>query len=197
MKVTIIFLISSLMIIALAQIFMSNYTSQTEQHKYQIIKKYDKFEVRKYEPALFSSVKLEKNSYRESSNEGFKILAGYIFGNNEANEKIAMTSPVAMELGDSTKMLFMVPNSRELKDLPTPKNSKIVFEKHEEKIFAAIQFGGWANDEKIEKYRLILKNELEKEELTSTNKYTFLGYNPPYEVLNRRNEVITELMNFK
>ena len=143
------------------------------------------------------SRKLNKKGYKESSSEGFRILAGYIFGDNEANEKIAMTSPVVLELGDTTKMMFMVPKNYNLKNLPNPKNSKIVFEKEEEKIIAAIRFDGWANDEKIEKYKTILRNELVKEKLNYINKFSFLGYNPPFEVMNRRNEVVVELINYK
>jgi hypothetical protein len=142
-------------------------------------------------------VKLSKKGYKESSSEGFRILAGYIFGDNDANEKIAMTTPVMMELGDSTKMMFMVPKNKNLENLPNPKNSKIVFEKQEEKIIAAISFDGWADDEKIEKYTSILKEELLKEKLNFVNKFTFMGYNPPYEVMNRRNEIVVELIDYK
>jgi hypothetical protein len=142
-------------------------------------------------------VKLSKKGYKESSSEGFRILAGYIFGDNDSNEKIAMTTPVMMELGDSTKMMFMVPKNKNLENLPNPKNSKIVFEKQEEKIIAAISFDGWADDEKIEKYTSILKEELLKEKLNFVNKFTFMGYNPPYEVMNRRNEIVVELIDYK
>ena len=195
MKVVII--ISILVLIAVVQIYLSKSTQQTEQHSYKVIKKFDNFEIRKYDAALFSSVKLNKKGYKESSSEGFGILAGYIFGDNEANEKIAMTSPVVMELGEPSKMMFMVPKNYSLKNLPNPRNSKIVFEKEEEKIIAAIRFDGWADDEKIEKYRSDLMNELVKEKLNYINKFSFLGYNPPYEVMNRRNEVVVELINYK
>jgi hypothetical protein len=197
MKITIIIILSLLAIMAIAQVFISRGTSQTEQHQYKILKTYDKFEVRKYEAALFSSVKLDKRGYKENSSEGFRILAGYIFGDNESNEKIAMTTPVAMELGDTTKMMFMVPKNYDLATLPNPKNKKIVFEKQEEKIMAAIRFDGWANDEKIEEYKNILTEELAKAQLSHNNKFAFLGYNPPYEMTNRRNEVIVELVNYK
>ncbi|MEN9322670.1 MAG: hypothetical protein RL699_450 [Bacteroidota bacterium] len=196
MKILVI--ISSIFVlIGIGQIFISRSTQQTEQHLYKVIKKFDKFEIRKYDPALFSSVKLNKKGYKESASEGFGILAGYIFGDNETNEKIAMTSPVVMELGDTSKMLFMVPKNYTLKNLPTPKNGNIVFEKQEEKIMAAIRFDGWADDEKIEKYKSILMNEINKEKLNYINKFTFLGYNPPFEVLNRRNEVVVELVDYK
>jgi hypothetical protein len=197
MKITIIIILSLLAIMAIAQVFISRGTSQTEQHQYKILKTYDKFEVRKYEAALFSSVKMDKRGYKENSSEGFRILAGYIFGDNESNEKIAMTTPVAMELGDTNKMMFMVPKNNDLATLPNPKNKKIVFEKQEEKIMAAIRFDGWANDEKIEEYKNILTEELAKAQLSHNNKFAFLGYNPPYEMTNRRNEVIVELVNYK
>jgi hypothetical protein len=38
--------------------------------------------------------------FKEASSQGFSILAGYIFGGNKENEKIAMTSPVTMSLED-------------------------------------------------------------------------------------------------
>jgi hypothetical protein len=196
MKISLI-LISFIAILIIAQVYISKSTDNTEQHNYQILKKYDKFEVRKYEPALFSSVKLGKKGYKESSGEGFRILAGYIFGNNKTNEKIAMTSPVKMELGDTTKMSFMVPKSYNLESLPNPNSDKIEFEKQDEKIIAAIQFDGWADNDKIEFYKSILKEELTKANLLHNNKFSFLGYNPPYEVVNRRNEVTVELINYK
>ena len=197
MKTLIIITISIVLLIVIIQIYISRSTQQTEQHSYKVIKNYDKFEIRKYDSALFSSVKLSKKGYKESSSEGFRILAGYIFGDNESNEKIAMTSPVMMELGDTTKMMFMVPKNKNLGNLPNPKNRKIVFEKQEEKTFAAISFDGWADDEKIEKYTSILKDELVREKLNFVNKFIFMGYNPPYQVMNRRNEIVVELIDYK
>jgi len=191
-----IIIISIIAIMALAQFFISKSTNQTEQHQYQVLKKYENFEIRKYEAALFSIVKLGTKGYNESSSEGFRILAGYIFGDNETKEKISMTSPVTMELGDTSKMMFMVPKSYNLASLPHPNNNKIIFEKQEEKIFAAIRFNGWANDKKIAQYQSILKEALAKEKITHNNRFAFLGYNPPYDIVNRRNEVIVELINY-
>ena len=179
------------------QLFAWNGQRNIETYPYQVNKKYDTFEIRSYEASLFTSVQLTGNKYKDVSSKGFSILAGYIFGGNERNEKISMTSPVTMTLEDSMTMMFMVPKNYNLKNLPNPKNSKIVFEKEEEKIIAAIRFDGWADDEKIEKYKSILTDELIKEKLNYINKFTFLGYNPPYEVMNRRNEVVVELINYK
>lgn len=164
-----------------------------ETYKYEVIKKYDGFEVRQYESALFTSVQVTNNGYSESSSKGFSILGGYIFGANEKDEKIAMTSPVTMSMEDSMTMMFMVPSKYSVEDLPKPKDGNIEFKKIPARKMAAITFGGWANDDKIEKYRQELINLLEKEGIEYTDKYFFYGYNPPYETINRKNEVVIEL----
>jgi hypothetical protein len=185
------------LVLLITQAFILKSSSKIEQHKYSVIKTYDSFEVRRYAKALFSSVKLNEKSYEEVSGKGFRVLAGYIFGNNVGNEKIAMTSPVAMEIGDSSKMSFMVPAGYSLGNLPKPTDNKIYFEVKEEAIMAAIQFSGWASDEKIEEYKNKLIGELAKNQIQFTGSFTYLGYNPPYEIFNRRNEIVVELVNFK
>lgn len=197
MKITVISFIICIIVLIIAQVYSTMSTTRTEQHKYQILKSYSNFEIRKYEPAIFSSVMLGKNSYREISSKGFGILAGYIFGGNNKKENISMTSPVTMELGDSTKMKFMVPKGYTMNSLPEPNDKRIIFEQQNEKIIAAIQFDGWADNDKIEYYTEQLKSSLAKENISHTNKFSFLGYNPPYEVINRRNEIIVELIDFK
>ena len=197
MKIFLIAVISVVSIVALAQVFVTKSTNSTEQRKYVVLKKFDKFEIRKYEPALYSSVKLNSKRYKEGASEGFNILAGYIFGGNATNEKIAMTSPVVMDLGDTSEMMFMIPSEYKLENLPSPNNNKIVFQQQGEMIMAAIQFDGWADDQKIEKYKAILIEELAKENIAHQNKFDFLGYNPPFELINRRNEVVVEVTNFK
>lgn len=197
MKITVISFIICIIVLIIAQVYSTMSTTRTEQHKYQILKSYSNFEIRKYEPAIFSSVMLGKNSYREISGKGFGILAGYIFGGNSKKENISMTSPVTMELGDSTKMKFMLPKGYTMNSLPEPNDKRIIFEQQNEKIIAAIQFDGWADNDKIEYYTEQLKSSLAKEKISHTNKFSFLGYNPPYEVINRRNEIIVELKDFK
>ena len=108
-----------------------------------------------------------------------------------------MTSPVAMTLEDSMTMMFMVPKKLKKEMLPKPNQSHIEFKEEPAKTVAAISFSGWANDKKIEKYKQKLKSALDDEGITYTNRFYFFGYNPPYEVFNRKNEVIVELENDK
>ena len=180
-----------------SQAFISGSMSKIEKYKYTVLKEFDDFEVRQYEAAMFSSVKMNAKTYEETSSSGFRVLAGYIFGGNEKNEKIAMTSPVVMEMGDTTKMSFMVPSNLKENELPKPNNGRIYFEKQAPKVMAAIRFGGWANDDRIEKYKQKLSLELEKQGLKHTGKFNYLGYNPPYALIARRNEVVVELVGFE
>jgi hypothetical protein len=190
-----LFLLLGVILIAfvLVQLFAMKGQRNIETYPYVVQKKYDLFEIRNYEATLFTTVKLATKKYKESSSKGFSLLAGYIFGNNKRNEKIAMTSPVVMTIEDSVTMMFMVPKKFKKETLPQPNQLQIEFKEEPAKTVAAIVFDGWANDEKIEKYKEKLKAALDAEGITYTNRFYFLGYNAPYEVFNRKNEVIVEL----
>lgn len=193
MKILLILLGVIVAAFAVIQLFAMNGQRDIETYPYVVNKKYDIFEIRTYEATLFTSVKLSSNTYKDASRRGFSILAGYIFGNNDRNEKIAMTSPVAMSLEDSMTMMFMVPKKFKKETLPKPNQAQIEFKEEPTKTVAAISFGGWANDKKIEKYKQQLIAALAANGITYTNQFYFLGYNPPYEVFNRKNEIIVEL----
>ena len=113
-----------------------------ENYPYLVSKKFENFEIRNYQPSLFTSVKLSTKGYKNTSRTGFSILAGYIFGNNERNQKIAMTSPVAMKLDDSITMMFMVPRKLKKEMLPKPNQLEIEFKEEPAKTVAAINFDG-------------------------------------------------------
>ena len=193
MKILLIILGVILAIIVIVQVFAFSGRKNIESYSYQVVKKYKDFEIRNYEASLFTTVKLSSKGYKNTSRKGFSILAGYIFGDNDKNKKIAMTSPVAMSLEDSATMMFMVPREFDKKTLPKPNQPQINFVEEPAKKIAAISFTGWANDEKILKYQKKLKLILETENISYTNQFYFFGYNPPYEIFNRKNEVIVEL----
>jgi hypothetical protein len=193
MKALLIVLGVILLAFIIIQLYAINGQRNIETYPYVVNKKYDAFEIRSYEATLFSSVKLSTNTYKDASSKGFSILAGYIFGGNEKNEKIAMTSPVSMSLEDSMTMMFMVPKKFKKETLPQPNQSQIKFREEPAKTAAAISFGGWADEEKIEEYKQKLKSALDAEGITYTSQFYFLGYNPPFEIFNRKNEIIVEL----
>jgi hypothetical protein len=176
-----------------SQIYFYISSNTIEEYPYTVIKEYDDFEIRQYEASLFTSVTLKMGEYNKASRKGFSILGGYIFGANEKKESISMTSPVSMSLEDEMTMMFMVPKEFSKETLPKPENQNIEFIQMPEKKMAAITFGGWANDKKIEQYKAKLISVLAENNIKHNNTFSVLGYNPPYEVLFRRNEIIVEL----
>ena len=182
-----------LILFVISQLFFLNSQRTIETYAFTIIDSYETIEIRQYEASLFTSVQMPSNNYRKTSSKGFSVLAGYIFGGNDKEEKIAMTSPVTMSLKDSTTMMFLVPKKYTRDNLPVPNDSSIEFKDVPEKKVAAISFGGWANDSKIASFKKKLIDVLESKGIQYTDNFYFLGYNAPMEVFNRKNEIIVEL----
>ncbi|MDG1347884.1 MAG: heme-binding protein [Crocinitomicaceae bacterium] len=180
-------------IFILFEIYILISRNTIESYPYKVMEKYDNFEIRTYEASLFTSVKLPMKDYKRASSSGFRQLAGYIFGGNETNKKIAMTSPVVMSIDDSTEMMFMVPKKLKKEKLPKPNQNSIVFKEMPEKKMAAFRFGGWASDEKIERYKKRLTAALDAKGIKHTGRFCYFGYNPPFDILFRKNEVVVEL----
>ena len=77
------------------------FSQQNETQKYNVIETLENIEIRFYPPSMKAKV---------SSNRNFSKLFQYISGNNEKNEKIAMTTPVYMtEQKGKTTMEFVLP----------------------------------------------------------------------------------------
>ena len=135
------------------------------------------------------------SAYANSANKGFRILAGYIFGGNDKGQSIAMTSPVVMEMGKEMKMSFMVPSAMNMDSLPQPNDGRVYQEKVKGSKMAVIRFGGWASDEKIEEQKKKLIDVLNDNGLSYEEPFLYMGYNPPYQLVNRRNEVGVRVRN--
>jgi len=167
--------------------------SDIESYPYQVIEEFEGFELREYEPRLFTSVQLNTGNFDAASSQGFSVLAGYIFGGNDRGEKIAMTSPVSMSLEENSTMMFMVPESYKKTTLPVPNQSEIEFVEEPGRKVAVVSFGGWANDDKIAESKKELTEHLKKENIEHNGNFYFMGYNAPFDLMFRKNEVMVEL----
>ncbi len=189
MKVIIILVVVIIFAIFMIQAITEKSSNKIEQYAYVVEREIGDVEIRQYEDAVFSSVKLNDSTYANSSSKGFRILAGYIFGGNDKGQSIAMTSPVVMEMGKEMKMSFMVPSAMNMDSLPKPNDGRVYQEKVKGSKMAVIRFGGWASDEKIEKHKQELIRVLQENNITFEGPFLYMGYNPPYQLVNRRNEV--------
>ncbi|MBS0011179.1 MAG: heme-binding protein [Bacteroidales bacterium] len=168
------------------------FTQKTETPQYRVVKKLDKFEIREY-PELILASTVMGSTYGGNSGRGFSTVAGYIFGGNEKSEKISMTSPVMVDMADTMKMSFIMPSKYEMSDLPKPSNPKVELSKQKSRILAVISFSGWANDKKLNDYKEMLANELKEHNIKPVGEYMYFGYNPPFKMINRLNEVAVEI----
>jgi hypothetical protein len=177
-----------------AQAYISNDLDKTEQQAYEVIWKNDILEARYYPKAVMATVSGSSSDYKSSSNQHFRVLAGYIFGGNEDSQSIPMTSPVHMTFDEQgSAMSFVMPSNMDLDGLPKPNDGGIKFSESEEKYVVAIRFGGWSDDEKIEKNSNLLMNALEIMGIKLVSAPWYMGYNPPFQMVNRRNEVAVEV----
>ena len=167
--------------------------SDIETPKYKVLKNYPRFELRQYESMMLATTNLGVASYDEKSSEGFRTIASYIFGKNKSNEKIAMTAPVIYHADSISTLSFVMPRSKTEESMPEPIDSAIKFEKQEIKLFAVFTFGGFINDKKMDKRMNELKQAVLKEGLQIKGGGYFFGYNPPWQLVGRKNEVAFEL----
>jgi len=95
--------------LAVMLIFMGG-AMATEEPKYAVVEKEPPFEIRSYEPMIVAEVQVD-GDLDSASGQGFRLIAAYIFGQNQVREKIAMTAPVVVEekISQSTKIAMTVP----------------------------------------------------------------------------------------
>ena len=176
------------------QSYMIMATNRTEQQKYNVIQKNKDFEIRFYPASTFATIESNAKTYKELSYPGFRKLAGYIFGGNEANAQISMTSPVHMDVNDSVStMSFVMPSTYNKTNLPKPIDSHVRIVMSQDEYVAAIRFGGYVNDKELKFYKEKLKDLLSKKGIKTLGHYRYLGYNPPYQIFGRRNEIIVSV----
>jgi hypothetical protein len=90
-------------------------------------------------------------------------------------------------------MAFVMPAQYTRDDLPKPNNAEIDILTTEAEYVAVISFGGFANNERIIKHQALLRQYLKDKGIDYYGNFRFLGYNPPYQIFGRRNEVIVSV----
>jgi hypothetical protein len=179
-------------IIFLTSIIMA--VNKTEEQKYTLILKENDFEIRFYPATVVATIKSNAKSYKELSGPGFNKLAGYIFGGNETNKSISMTAPVHMDINDTvSSMSFVMPAAYSESNLPKPNDPNVIIKKTSDEYVAALRFGGYASDGDLKFYSQKLENLLREKGITTIGNYRFLGYNPPFQPIGRRNEIIVRI----
>jgi hypothetical protein len=168
-----------------------------EQPEYEILETIGDLEIRKYQPHNIART-LVSGEFTEVANGGFRRLAGYIFGSNQAEQKIAMTAPVAQiptEAGDYW-LTFSMPTEHDFKELPDPADSRVELLQVPAKTIAVLAYRGSWSEKRYRKHEQAMQQTLE-----SSGDWEVIGlpswfrYDPPVMPwFLRRNEVAVEVI---
>jgi effector-binding domain-containing protein len=187
-----------------------HFSSRVEHTEYSVLESKKGYEVRLY-PAHIVAQTTVKGSYTEALNEGFRIVAGYIFGGNTKKQSIAMTAPVVEKKstsesiamtapviatieGESHTIAFGMPKSYTLETLPTPNDSRIQIVTIPEKKMAVIRFSWYRTDARVQSKKQELLDVLKKDQVIVVGEPQYAGYNAPWTPpWMTRNEVLVEI----
>ena len=170
--------------------------------KYEVVKKINKVEIRKYPRIVIAKV-------LNSEADNFGLLFRFISGNNKQREKVKMTtpvvsqddsqelkmtSPVISEFSSKGYMAFVMPAELSLENTPLPIDSRVKIEEVPSRLVAVLCFSGsWSEDHFEEKTKELLQELANAKVKTTGNIFTML-YNPPFTPsFLRRNEVAIEV----
>ncbi len=184
----------------------------TEEPKYAVLEKEPPFEVRAYAPMIVAEVQVE-GDLDGASSQGFRLIAAYIFGQNQVSEKIAMTAPVTV-VDQSVKnakiamtapvgiesnagkwiVSFVMPAEYTMETIPKPLNSQVQLRQIPAVKKAVISFSGFYSDQKVAEKTLELEQWMKSKNLQNAGTPNFARYNPPWTLpFMRRNEVMISL----
>ncbi len=182
-----------------------------EEPQYEVVDSFaNNIEIRQYGSRIAAEV-VVPGQLDAARSKGFRILAGYIFGNNRSNSKVSMTAPVMAEKdsekipmtspvtaesdGGNWRIRFFMPSSYTKDSLPAPVDDRIVLVTLPAQRFAAIRFAGsWSKDNFDTQAEELIKF-LSRKGIASTGEIMKAHYNPPWTPsFLRRNEILIPLL---
>ena len=185
-----------------------------EEPEYQVVGQYDDYELRKYASYIVAEVDV-KGDFDEAGRNAFRILAGYIFGDNAAAEKMAMTAPVqstpslkgetmsmtapvtVFTAGDDgrTTYTFVMERKYSLQTLPVPNDERIRIRTLPERTMAVRRYSGRWTEKKYLQNEKLLRSALDAGGFRTVGDPVLARYNSPFSLpFTRRNEVMVEVL---
>lgn len=190
-----------------------------EEPSYQVVHEYPDFELRRYQPQLLAEVQLD-GRFDKVGGDAFRILADYIFGNNQAADKIAMTAPVMQRpsAGDEAEegtriemtapvtqraaeaatgefiISFVMPQRFTLETIPRPKDPRVKLRQQPARLLAVLRYSGGWDASRYRAHEARLLEAVRDAGLTPVGAPIYARYNSPFSLpFLRRNEVMVEV----
>ena len=176
-----------------------------EEPPYTVASTHAGFEVRDYAPYVVAEVTVP-GPESEAGNQGFRLLAAYIFGQNAGQQSIAMTAPVT-QTAEPVKIAmtapvtqsataqgfvvqFTMPASYTLATLPRPLNDQIRLVAMPAARYAVIRYSGFWTEANYVEHLFKLKSLMAEQSLPTTGAPIYARYNAPFVPwFLRRNEI--------
>jgi hypothetical protein len=189
----------------------------TEEPKFETLRKEGNLEVRRYVPLIVAETVVE-GDMDTASRRGFRLIAEYIFGNNEriamtkpvvaepqgSAEKIAMTAPVSIEPDSDEpnrmagaqrwRVHFVMPSQYTVATLPRPINPQVTLREVPAQTFAVLTYSGFNTEKTVQEKTDQLLDWIKAQEIEMIGKAQLARYNPPWTLpFLRRNEILQEI----
>ncbi|MFT5573675.1 MAG: hypothetical protein ACI9FR_002610 [Cryomorphaceae bacterium] len=192
---------------------MSSFSiAATDEPKHSVVSKEGDFEIRRYQSMIIAEV-VVNGDMGNASSKGFRPLAGFIFGDNQAVKEIEMTAPVTRAQSTKIEMTapvtrventerndgswtvaFVMPESWTMETLPKPNNKDISIREVPERLVASIQFSGRGNEKAHRKNQTKLEQWIKDQGYQIAGQIQYAGYDAPWVPWPlRRNEVMIEV----
>ena len=186
----------------------------TEEPQHTSERLTDRVQLRHYAPriAAETTVAADEDAAR---NEGFRRLAGYIFGKNhhadtgrpdkiamtapvaqaKSGQRIAMTAPVAQsadptDIGEGWVIRFFMPSTCTMETLPQPDDSRVQLTEVPAMTYAVLSFSGDRSPRAVSRHTEELLKVLGANGIEPTGDPAAWFYDPPWTLpFRRRNEI--------
>jgi hypothetical protein len=192
----------------------------TWQPPYRVEFQYGRLEIRRYEHQIHVETTIENATWNDALSQGFRRLASYILGDNDAEQAMPMTSPVltTVTLGSgprrslkswqppsvsdldqlngktSRNMVFVLSGDLSLDDLPAPNDERVHLHGVPPRRVAVLRFRGRYGGDLPAQKRNELLFLLKCAGLKAASEVWFAAYDGPSTLgFLRRNEVLVEL----
>jgi hypothetical protein len=180
--------------------------AKVDEPKFALEVRDREFEVRRYQPRIVAETHVAGDR-KQAESEGFRRLAGYIFGGNKTKTKIAMTAPVG-QTADGRKIAmtapvgqkadgesswtvsFTMPEAETLATLPEPIDPRVTLREVTPVRVAVVKFSGRWTNESFASHAELLRSWLSVRGLRPSGEVEVNRYDPPWTPwFMRRNEV--------
>ena len=176
-----------------------------EEPSFTVVKKIGEVEIREYAPFVVAEVTVNTNA-NDAGSQAFPILAGYIFGKNKGEKKMAMTAPVIQSpapvklemtapvtqtaVPGGFVVQFVLPKTVTLATAPEPLDARVKLREMPSASWAVITYSGFWSQSNFEENLNALRAALKTADIAVQGEPVLSRYNGPLTPwFLRRNEV--------